>query len=66
MRTLLSRLFAPRPIWKETSREFLRRKMEPCCLGGIVEVDTFDYYAVTYTDIHSGKTKTVEESVLVF
>lgn len=66
MRTLLSRLFGPRPIWKETSREFLGRKVESSSVSGYIDCDTFDYYAVTYTDIHSGKTKTVEEAVLVF
>lgn len=61
--TLFSKFFAPRPIWKETSREFLKRRIQAT---SIFDVDTFDYYAVTYTNVISGKTRIVEESVLVF
>lgn len=64
--SLLKKLFGPRPIWKETSCVFLRREMQSYCMGGIIEVDTFDYYAITYSDINSNQTKTIENSILVF
>jgi hypothetical protein len=66
MIAFLLNLFRPSPIWKETSRVYLRRGMESYCIHGTIEVDTFDYYAVTYTDVHTGQTKTLEKSVLIF
>lgn len=50
-----------RPVWKEVSREYLRREYD---FDGYF-LDIFDVYAVTYKDLNSDKTKTEEKLTLV-
>lgn len=66
MKQLLKKLhnffFPQEPIWKETSRIYLRSELDTDDPG--ISCHRINWYAITYTDILTGNTKTEEKYTL--